>query len=67
VNSNANFNAAARKRNSNLIFFNLRKRLFGHAEEIIALKRRITTIIWHEITNVKYKNTRQGVKRKKFK
>ncbi len=44
--------AAARKKNSRLKeFFNRKKKLIGHAKAIIALARKIATIIWHLITN----------------
>jgi transposase len=44
--------AAARKKNSRLKeFFNRKKKSIGHAKAIIALARKIATIIWHLITN----------------
>jgi len=44
--------AAARKKNSKLKeFFNRKKKSIGHAKAIIALARKIATIIWHLITN----------------
>jgi transposase len=44
--------AAARKKNSKLKeFFNRKKKTIGHAKAIIALARKIATIIWHLITN----------------
>ena len=44
--------AAARTKNSRLKeFFNRKKKSIGHAKAIIALARKITTIIWHLITN----------------
>ena len=44
--------AAARKKNNKLKeFFNRKKKSIGHAKAIIALARKITTIIWHLITN----------------
>jgi len=44
--------AAARKNNSKLKeFFNRKKKSIGHAKAIIALARKIATIIWHLITN----------------
>ncbi len=45
-------NAAARKKNSRLKeFFNRKKKSIGHAKAIIALARKIATIIRHLITN----------------
>lgn len=44
--------AAARKKNSKLKeFFNRKKKSIGHAKAIIALARKIVTIMWHLITN----------------
>ena len=44
--------AAARKKNSKLKeFFNRKKKSIGHAKAIIALARKIATIIWHLVTN----------------
>jgi transposase len=44
--------AAARKKYSKLKeFFNRKKESIGHAKAIIALARKIATIIWHLITN----------------
>jgi len=44
--------AAARKKNSRLNeFFNRKMKSIGYAKAIIALTRKITTIIWHLITN----------------
>ena len=44
--------AAARKKNNKLKeFFNRKKKSIGNAKAIIALARKITTIIWHLITN----------------
>ena len=44
--------AAARKKNSKLKeFFNRKKKSIGHAKAIIALARKIATIIWHLIKN----------------
>jgi transposase len=44
--------AAARTKNSKLKeFFNRKKKSIGHAKAIIALARKIATIIWHLITN----------------
>ncbi len=44
--------AAARKKNSRLKeFFNRKKKSIGHAKAIIALARKIATILWHLITN----------------
>jgi transposase len=44
--------AAARKKNNKLKeFFNRKKKSIGHAKAIIALARKITTIIWNLITN----------------
>ncbi len=44
--------AAARKKNSRLKeFFIRKKKSIGHAKAIIALARKIATIIWHLITN----------------
>ena len=44
--------AAARKKNSRLKeFFNRKMKSIGHAKAVIALARKIVTIIWHLITN----------------
>ena len=44
--------AAARKKNSRLNeFFNRKMKSIGHAKAVIALARKIVTIIWHLITN----------------
>ena len=44
--------AAARKKNHRLKeFFNRKKKSIGHAKAIIALARKIATILWHLITN----------------
>ena len=44
--------AAARKKNSKLKeFFNRKNKSIGHAKAIIALARKIATIIWHLVTN----------------
>ncbi|AKB42905.1 Mobile element protein [Methanosarcina sp. Kolksee] len=44
--------AAARKKNSRLKeFFNRKMKSIGYAKAIIALARKIVTIIWHLITN----------------
>jgi len=44
--------AAARKSNTKLKeFFNRKKKSIGHAKAIIALARKIATIIWHLIVN----------------
>ncbi|HEX9251719.1 MAG TPA: IS110 family transposase [Ignavibacteriaceae bacterium] len=44
-------NAAARKKNSKLKeFFNRKKKSIGHPKAIIALARKIATIIWHLVT-----------------
>ncbi|HWR24729.1 MAG TPA: IS110 family transposase [Methanosarcina sp.] len=44
--------AAARKKNSKLKeFFNRKKKSIGHAKAVIALARKIATIIWHLIIN----------------
>jgi transposase len=44
--------AATRKKNSKLKeFFNRKKKSIGYAKAIIALARKIATIIWHLITN----------------
>jgi transposase len=44
--------AASRKKNSKLKeFFNRKKKSVGHSKAIIALARKIATIIWHLITN----------------
>jgi len=40
------------KKNSRLKeFFNRKKKSIGHAKAIIALARKIATIIWHLVTN----------------
>jgi len=44
--------AAARRKNSKLKeFFNRKKKSIGHAKAIIALARKIATIIWHLVVN----------------
>ena len=44
--------SASRKKNSKLKeFFNRKKKSIGHANSIIALARKIVTIIWHLVTN----------------
>jgi transposase len=44
--------SAARKKNSRLKeFFSRKKKSIGHAKAIIALARKIATIIWHLVTN----------------
>jgi len=44
--------AAARKKNSRLKeFFNRKVKSIGHAKAVIALARKIVTIIWHLLTN----------------
>ena len=44
--------AASRKKNSRIKeFFNRKKKSIGHSKAIIALARKITTIIWHLVTN----------------
>jgi transposase len=44
--------SASRKKNSRLKeFFNKKKKSIGHAKAIIALARKIATIIWHLVTN----------------
>jgi len=44
--------SASRKKNSKLKeFFNRKKKSIGHAKSIIALARKIVTIIWHLVTN----------------
>jgi transposase len=60
--------AAARKKNNKLKeFFNRKKKSIGHAKAIIALARKITTIIWHLITNDEMYEDETGYKREKFK
>ncbi|AKB45090.1 Mobile element protein [Methanosarcina vacuolata Z-761] len=54
-------NAAARKKNSKLKeFYNRKKNSIGHAKAIIALARKIATIIWHLITNDKMYEDKSG-------
>ena len=44
--------AAARRKNSKLKeFFNRKKKSIGHAKAIIALARKIATLIWHLVVN----------------
>ena len=43
--------AAARKKSKLKEFFNREKKSIGHSKAIIALARKIATIIWHLITN----------------
>jgi transposase len=56
--------AAARKKNSKLKeFFNRKKKSIGHAKAIIALARKIATIIWHLITNDEMYEDETGYKK----
>ena len=56
--------AAARKKNSRLKeFFNRKKKSIGHAKAIIALARKIATIIWHLIINDEMYEDETGYKK----
>ena len=56
--------AAARKKNSKLKeFFNRKKKSIGHAKAIIALARKIATIIWHLIINDEMYEDETGYKK----
>jgi transposase len=56
--------AAARKKNSKLKeFFNRKKKSIGHAKAIIALARKIATIIWHLVTNDEMYEDETGYKK----
>jgi transposase len=56
--------AAARKNNSKLKeFFNRKKKSIGHAKAIIALARKIATIIWHLVTNDEMYEDETGYKK----
>lgn len=56
--------AAARKKNSKLKeFFNRKKKSIGHSKAIIALARKIATIIWHLITNEEMYEDETGYKK----
>jgi transposase len=57
-------NAAARKKNSRLKeSFNRKKKSIGHAKAIIALARKITTILWHLIINDEMYEDKTGYKK----
>ena len=59
--------AAARKNNSKLKeFFNRKKKSIGHAKAIIALARKIATIIWHLITNDEMYEDETGYKKREI-
>jgi len=59
--------AAARKNNSKLKeFFNRKKKSIGHSKAIIALARKIATIIWHLITNDEMYEDETGYKKRKI-
>ena len=47
-------------------FFNRKKKLIGHAKAIIALARKIATIIWHLITNNEMYEDETGYKKGEF-
>ncbi|MGV8078331.1 MAG: IS110 family transposase [Methanosarcina sp.] len=56
--------AAARKKNSRLKeFFNRKKKAIGHAKAIIALARKIATIIWHLVINDEMYEDETGYKK----
>ncbi len=58
--------AAARTKNSRLKeFFNRKKKSIGHSKTIIALARKIATIIWHLITNNEMYEDETGYKKGK--
>ncbi len=60
--------AAARKKNSKLKeFFNRKKKTIGHAKAIIALARKIATIIWHLIINDEMYEDETGYEKGRFK
>lgn len=59
--------AAARTKNSKLKeFFNRKKKSIGHAKAIIALTRKIATIIWHLITNEEMYEDETGYKKEEI-
>ena len=59
--------AAARKKKSKLKeFFNRKMKSIGHTKAIIALAKKITTIIWPLIANDEMTKMNQGIKRDKF-
>jgi len=56
--------AAAKTKNSKLKeFFNRKKKSIGHSKAIIALARKIATIIWHLITNDEMYEDETGYKK----
>ena len=56
--------AAARTKNSRLKeFFNRKKKSIGHSKAIIALARKIATIIWHLITKEEMYEDETGYKK----
>jgi transposase len=59
--------AAARKNNSKLKeFFNRKKKSIGHSKAIVALARKIATIIWHLITNDEMYEDETGYKKREI-
>jgi transposase len=59
--------AASRKKNSKMKeFFNRKKKSIGHSKSIIALARKITTIIWHLIINDEMYEDDTGYKKEEF-
>ena len=59
--------AAAKKKNSKLKeFFNRKKKSIGHAKAIIALARKIATIIWHLIVNDEIYEDETGYKKEQI-
>ena len=59
--------AAAKKKNSKLKeFFNRKKKSIGHAKAIIALARKIATIIWHLIINDEIYEDETGYKKEQI-
>ena len=60
--------AAARKKNSKLKeFFNRKKKSIGYAKAIIALARKIATIIWHLITKDEMYEDETGYQKREIK
>lgn len=47
-------------------FFNRKKKSIGHSKSIIALARKITTIVWHLIINDEMYEDDTGYKKEEF-
>jgi transposase len=60
-------NAAARKKNSRLKeFYNREKKSIGYAKAIIALARKIATILWYLITNDEMYEDKSGYQKREI-